>query len=115
MGGTLIAMFLLTRNYLQIAPRIYPLYPLCLIGAIFGSLCLISFCYITSNNKMSTSFAYLGSKSMQILFIHYLDIFWKPIWINDNPYITATIRVMVDLLIFLIIDLISTFTKSRED
>lgn len=44
-------MFLITRNYLQIAPRIYPLYPICFIGSIFGSLCLVDFCYIISNKK----------------------------------------------------------------
>lgn len=50
---------------------------------------------------------------MQILFVHYLDIFWKPLWFNNNPYITALLRVLVDLLIFLIVDLISTFFKLR--
>lgn len=116
-GGVLAIMFLLTRNYLQIAPRIYPLYPLCLFGSVFGSLCLVSFCYIISNpkilNKISTIWGFLGKKSMQILFVHYLDIFWKPLWFNNNPYITALLRVLVDLLIFLIVDLISTFFKLR--
>ena len=47
-------------EYLQLAPRKYPMYPLCYIGAFFGTWMLSELSVLLCNLSISRSIVYLG-------------------------------------------------------
>ena len=101
----LLLTYFISGTYLEFANRNYPLYPLCYICAVAGTLLVGSFSQLISNiNFVSQPLKYIGKNSMYMLYIHcfdkYIPFFYN---LTDNGNVNAIIRVLEDILIFIMV------------
>lgn len=105
-----IVSFLLTNpdaqknEYLDIATQRYPLYPLCFIPAIFGTLLLCNICVAFSKYKIFKPLIFIGKNSLYMLFAHALEFPFASLWeFGHNQYLRALVRILINIVIFFII------------
>lgn len=110
----LLLMYFVSKTYLELACRRYPLFPLCFISAIAGTMFISCFSQLFSKIKyLAKPIMYLGKNSMVMLWVHCFDSYFKFAWeLTTNNYINITLRVAVDVLLFsLIMIVIKTIKK----
>lgn len=92
----------LQKSYFELAIRRYPLFPICYLSAIAGTMCICEFSVLCCQIKgVHAAFEYLGKNSIFLLCIHCLDSFWRKIWyVANRQYLTALKRLICDLLLF---------------
>lgn len=101
-----------SNMYLDVWNRIYPLYPLCFLVSIAGTifLCCISICL--SKFQLSKFFALIGKHSLIFFLIHYFDTLWEPLWKSfSDQYIRLVSRLLINIVLFLVIILILKIVK----
>lgn len=98
-------IFYMKDDYLQLAPRKYPMYPLCYIGAFFGTWMLSELSVLLCNLSISRPIVYLGKYSMYMLIVHSLDsTLFAKLWIvNKSEYVNCIMRLLVDTILFLLL------------
>ena len=89
-------------TYLELAPRRYPFFPICYVGAVAGTL---TFCeagkFIGRFPIISKPIVLIGKDSLYLLMIHHLDIIWYSWWsMEDHQLLSAGKRIALDLCIF---------------
>ena len=91
-------------SYLELAIRRYPMFPLCYIGAIAGTIVLCELSVIICRLKyIPKPFIFLGRNSLYFFCVHILDSIWISWWlVSDNQFLEALIRFLIDLAIFLL-------------
>ena len=101
--------------YFEIASSKYPLYPLCIAMACFGSVATIyGFAMISSRTTLLRPLGIIGFNTLYLYCIHSLDKFIKPIWsFTGNIYINALVRTVVDITIMCIFLYIRKSFKKR--
>lgn len=102
--------------YLELAVRRYPLYPICYICAVAGTLFIVYFSYILDQKFNIPLLTTIGRESLLLFSIHVLDFTFRDIWaVSTNIYLNLIVRIIVDLSIFFILkyikELISTHRK----
>ena len=97
-------------TYLELAVRRYPIYPVCYIAAIAGTL---FWCYVGRAFEkvpvVKSVFSFIGRNSLYILLIHCLDYMpvLHDIWsIEDRPTLSTLLRISLNLAIFFILYII---------
>ena len=97
-------------TYLELAVRRYPIYPVCYIAAIAGTLL---WCYIGKTLEkvkiIKSIFSFIGRNSLYILLIHCLDYMpiLQNIWfIEGRQTLSTLIRISLNLAIFFILYII---------
>lgn len=100
-------LWTLTNRYgdwgLELAGRSYPLFPLCFIEAVAGTIVMM---YLSEwagrrQSKMTSLFVFLGRNSLLLLIIHCLDYLWKDLYsVYDHIIVEVSIRITIDVLIF---------------
>lgn len=122
-GGIWIFSFLLTfpdflqKTYFELAIRRYPLFPICYLSAIAGTMCVCEFSVLCCRIKgVNVFLEYLGKKTIYLLCIHCLDSFCRNVWyVADRQYLSSVNRVICDLVIFAIVMfLINVFQRVRR-
>lgn len=90
------------RTYFELAIRRYPMFPICYIGAIAGTLFFCALAVICCKlNKAFFPLIYLGRSSLYFFCIHILDSIWNDwYYLEGHQFITAGKRLLFDLLIF---------------
>lgn len=106
-GGMLIE-YTIAHNYLELATREYPLFPLCYLIAFVIVVGLLPVCKVIRRwRHMSKLLTYVGRNSYILFCVHCLDFLWRFLWnMGDsgiNMFISAIIRVGCDMLLFYII------------
>ncbi len=95
------------RNYLELSARKYPLYPLCILTAVSGTMMVayISTILVRLPAWMKGALMFIGEHSLMMLCVHTLDYLWERIYLSSsgNPLIRAAVRIAVDLAIFVIV------------
>lgn len=88
-------------TYFELANRVYPFYPLCLIVAILGTMSLSYLSMIISKIPiMCKALGIMGQNSLYILYVHFLDMYWEKLWIvSGRPFHTTIKRILVDIII----------------
>lgn len=89
---------------MNMAGRIYPLFPLCFIGAISatGFFCCVSV-YLSKLGQLTNALCYIGRNTLYLMIVHYFDGMWFVVWgKTSNPYITGLLRLICDLIVFLV-------------
>lgn len=120
------ALYLLFRygahnSYLELTRRLYPLYPLCFVGAVAGTMMVSSFSQLILPLRwIGPALRYLGKHSMVMLWVHYFDSFWI-FSFNRESYgplnhilVNTAIRVVLDIVIFCLIMAVKEFVKGRR-
>lgn len=89
---------------LNIALRDYPLFPICIIVAVSGSVAFCEFSkyvseirWIKETSHVYRGLLFLGRNSLWLMCIHYMDGLWRPIYSHfDNDLLTVILRVVLD-------------------
>lgn len=98
-------------SFLQIAVRIYPVYPISFICAISGTMLICDISKYLSELKVSLPIMWIGKNSIYLFIIHVLDYYIIKLWDSNNQYISVIKRISIDLLILLIIILLKYIIK----
>ncbi len=107
------------REHLNLAGRVYPLFPLCYIGAIAATafVACVSVCLMKIKLEwIKNALLCLGRNTMYVLIIHYFDYLWRPLWsITGNMYVKCILRLACDMLLFALVMLVKkTIHKARR-
>ena len=99
-----LIIFFIKHNYLQLAPRQYPLFPLCYIAAFFGTLMLCEFSVIFCDFRMARPLLFLGKNSLYMLIIHSVDhILFLKLWeISSSQSVNCIMRILTDFVLFIL-------------
>lgn len=112
-ASTLFLCYVTKNAYLELACRRYPLFPICYVTAIAGTMLIGCFSIIIGKFKIMKPFTYLGKNSMYMLWVHIMDSVVKFMWSKtDNQWINAIIRIAVDMALFVILMLLFTLVKN---
>lgn len=105
--GTLYLIFPHWENktYMELAARNYNMFPVCYLTAFAGSMVLSELSVLMCKIKyLPTPLIFVGKNSLYLLCIHILDWQFAKLWNHgQSQYITAIIRVGIDLGIFICI------------
>lgn len=90
------------RTYLELACRRYPLFPICYIGAIAGTMAVSYFSALCSRfRKIFLPLIFIGKNSLYMFCAHALDSWIRNLWyIENHQFISAIRRCLVDVVIF---------------
>lgn len=104
------------RTYLELAARRYPLFPVCYITAIAGTLVLSGIAILISKGKiLNYIFSFIGKKSLYLYCVHSIDTVWNRFWsFKENQYLSAIVRIIIDLAIFTLLVLVIDFFKKSK-
>ena len=104
-GGTPLISLLVRGTNLELAARKYPMFPLCYITAVAGSLLVVGVGIILDTHKiLSDPFAWLGRNSMTIYCVHAMDYLLINLWnISGNGYLNGIVRIVLDVVLSAII------------
>lgn len=98
--GTFLMSYLFCDSYLELAGRIYTMYPLCYITAVSGTLFISIGCSMLEG-RIPSKVTYIGRNSIYMLCIHMMDYLWRFTWsLSNNEYIAVLIRVVIDIVVF---------------
>lgn len=96
-----------TWTYLELSIRRYPLYPICFIAAIYGTLFICNISKkITGLGVVTSPLLFIGKNSLYLFVVHCVDYLpcilrlWK---VTGNELINAIFRICVDIVIFLFV------------
>ena len=100
-GGTSI----MSKDYLNLPKGVYPLFPLCIITAVAGSLCLFLYSNLIKDfQPISSILSLIGRNSMYVYSIHALDQIYSPLWmISTSIIVQYILRTVIDVIFALIV------------
>lgn len=92
-------------TYMELTCRRYPLFPICFISAISGTMFVIKLSVLVSKLGIVTvPLRYLGKNSLYLLCIHYFDFIWEDRWLVEEKQLqSAGLRIVYDLILFVIL------------
>lgn len=104
------------RVYFDIADAKFPLYPLCFVMAIAGSvITFIIASGISKFPKISVPFTAIGQNTLYLYCLHGVDFAWKNLWqLTDIMIINYMLRLIVDIAFMCAIIFILRGIKSRK-
>lgn len=99
--------------YIELATRMYPHFIVSILLAFLGCLCVIQFSKYLSETFISEKLVFVGRYSLDLLCIHALDEYYKPLWelggyfekINlniPNSILTPILRVVLNIIILVL-------------
>lgn len=115
----LLLELILARNYLELAAREYPLFPICFVVAVAFVIVILIFSNKILNIKfLSKQLIFIGKNSMLLLSIHYLDGAWGWLWriictgTLLDEYINTFMRTSIDIIVlYIFIFIKKTYAK----
>lgn len=108
---------LMDYKYLEMSMRRYPLYPLCLITAIAGTMMVsqLSSLLVRHLGWLKKPLMFLGEHSLDMLCVHTLDFLWEPLYMfSRHVLICAFVRIVVDLGLFVLFVYAKKLIKERS-
>ena len=117
-GITLVIPELMDKKYLEMSMRRYPLYPLCLVTALAGTLMVarVSDLIVRYFGWLKPVLLYIGEHSLMMLCVHTLDFIWEDLYtsISHRILIRAAARIVLDLAIFFVVVYIKNKIGKKE-
>lgn len=101
---TLLFTEWMDMKYLEMSMRRYPLYPLCLITALAGTMMVSQFSSLLVRylGWLKKPLVFLGEHSLDMLCVHTMDFLWEPVYmVSSKMLVCAFIRLTVDLVAFI--------------
>lgn len=103
-ASTLLFTVELAGGYLELAVRRYPLFPLCFITAVAGTLTVSEFSFLLTKyaRKIIKPILFCGEHSLILLCVHTMDFLWECTYknIGSSDVVSAMIRLILDLCVF---------------
>ncbi len=109
-GGMFIELYF-SHDYLELANRSYPMFPICFIIAALLSVCVMAasrWISIGKDTRFKKVLSTLGKESLLLFSIHYLDSLWSFAWKVEcfgegaSQLISSILRLVLDIIIFYI-------------
>ena len=102
-GITFSGTYFAAGNYMELAARRYPLYPLCFITAITGTLAVSELSIAGMKApRIIRAFLFLGRNSIYLYCVHMMDYIWAVFWnIGSSTWIFAILRVIINIVVFM--------------
>lgn len=103
-------IYFFSRQYLELASRHLPLFPLCFVTAAAGCLTVICICIMLEKkrflgaSRLFSVMCYFGENSMQLYMIHALDLIWYS-YLEEtalNVAVLTLLRLLTDTAMLLI-------------
>lgn len=119
LGFWIVLWYIINQNSnwgLEIAGRSYPLFPLCFLEGIAGTIVLVYMSDLISKHQspFTNELARYGQLSFVILIIHCLDFLWKDYYsLSQYAELNAALRITIDLTIFYIYIIVKYMYKNR--
>ena len=109
-------IYLGRQDYLELAARRYPLFPLCFLGAAAGTMALMFACRKLVSFGFSSPLVFLGRYSLDFFFVHSMDYLLERFWhLTLSPFLNALIRILMDILLcFLLIRVKNRLIQKRS-
>lgn len=104
-------------DYLELAQRRFPFFPISIMSSIFGSIfiCCLSMKLANINYSIMNPIETIGKYSIYLFVIHCFDYFYESIWmISDNLILNIIIRLLIDLILFRIIILLKKYISFKR-
>lgn len=97
-------------SYLELACRRYPMYPLCYLTAVAGTLFICALSILAMKlGTLTAPIVYLGRNSLYMLVIHCLDGFWYRWWgAPGRQLLESAQRIVANLVVFIAFMLLKT-------
>ncbi|MBE6924176.1 MAG: hypothetical protein E7466_02905 [Ruminococcaceae bacterium] len=116
--GTFSLLEPLGLKYMEMSSRRYPLYPLCLMTAVAGTVVVAYVSVFISKflGWLKGPLMYIGEHSMVMLCVHTLDFLWEDLYLQTGPHtlIQALMRIALDLVVFLMAIVIKNLIVKRR-
>lgn len=89
-------------TYLELAIRRYPMFPLCYIGAICGSMFICEISVLCCRaGKIVRPLVLFGRYSLYFFCVHILDEIWMDLYYTEgHQFVSAGKRLLLDLIAF---------------
>lgn len=117
-ASTLLFTEKLADGYLELAVRRYPLFPLCYLTAVAGTLMVSEFSFLLTKyaRKIIKPISFCGEHSLMLLCVHTMDFLWEWIYesIGSSEFISAVIRVILDLCVFVALMFVKKKIKKEK-
>lgn len=97
--------------YIEMGARSYPVYPLCIIEAIGGCMCVIYLSMSLEITHVSKILAPIGKISLIILCVHHLDGYFSGIWNTYGVLEKCIIQVGFDVMVAFFISILKAGLK----
>ena len=102
--GLFFIIYVVTNDYLELAARRYPLFPLCYICALMGILFVSCLAKLLLSFEKIRVIEEVGKNSIWIFAIHAMDYLYRPIWdITNSMLLNGFLRIIEDILIYIAI------------
>ena len=98
-------MFAVSGNYLELACRAYPLFPLSHLTAVVGVFIVgkACQCIVEKRENLCKPLMFLGKNSFLLLGVHYLDENYEIIWrVCENNYCNSAVRICIDVMLMIV-------------
>ena len=101
-------------TFLELAARRYPLFPICYVTGIAGTMMVLEFCTLIYKLKIFGPLIYVRKNSMYLYIIHILDGIFVSWWKIESTMLgTALKRIIINLGIFLIFMMIKKIVEKN--
>ena len=120
----IVAFFSDGHKYLEISPRFYPLFPICYVCAIAGSIFTMMVSQILADLRphirVIEGIELLGKYSIYLFGVHYLDWVWSGLYSFPgttnvvDDILSAILRLLIDLIIFVMVCFIMRIVKQGK-
>lgn len=102
-GLTFAFSYFFAHDYMELAERRYPIFPLCYVTAITGTMFIAYFSQLASK-FIARPFVYIGRSSIYFYCVHSMDYIYSFIWKKtDNNIVNGLIRIIVDVILGIIL------------
>lgn len=114
-GVWVISLYILFPNtdnwtYLELATRRYPMFPLCYICAMAGTMFVSELSVFGCKVPiLSRCMQFIGKNSLWMLCVHIMDGYFSQYWVVvDNQTKSSARRIVADVIVFLMVMLVRT-------
>ncbi len=115
-GITFFPEYMIKGYSMEFTTRGYPLYPLCFLTAIAGSVFVISSSiWLLKIKKFLQPLIFIGKNSIYLFWVHIMDNLLKNVWkIENNILLSVVIRIIIDIFFFIILVKIIHLLNNRK-
>ena len=108
------------HDYLELTGRRYPVFPLCYIAAIAGTMFVAYLSKMISGFVLAKPITYIGRYSLYFFCVHAMDYLYRFVWNRTgNNIINGIIRICIDFVVTMIlikiISGLSSFIAKRKN
>ena len=113
--STFLLIYYGSHDYLELAARRYPVFPICYFTAVSGTMFIIYLCRLAEDLSWIRPVIYIGRYSLYLYGVHAMDYLYKFAWNRtNNGLINGMIRVCLDYIAAMVLIKAVQFCHCRK-